>query len=119
MPAIETRLAAPAAARASVEEILQEHASEITALGVRHLGLFGSFVRGEAGPESDVDLLVDFDPSRKTIDNFMALAFLLERVLGRHVELVTREALSPHIGPAILRELHDVPLGSRVPATHP
>jgi predicted nucleotidyltransferase len=62
----------------------------------------GSFLRGEAGPVSDVDFLVDFDPSRKSFDNLLALASLLERLLGRRVELVTREGLSPYIGPAIL-----------------
>jgi predicted nucleotidyltransferase len=40
------------------------------ALGVAQLGLFGSFVRDEAGPESDVDLLIDFQEGRKTSDGF-------------------------------------------------
>ncbi len=58
-----------------------------------------------------MDFLVDFEPSRKSFDNLLALASLLERLPGRRVELVTREALSPYIGPAILREVRDVPLG--------
>jgi len=105
-------------AKADVLTILREQADRLAALGVRRLGLFGSFVRDEAGRESDVDLLVEFDPERKTFDNFMAAAFLLEEALGRRVELLTRDALSPHIGPAILGEVENVPLGSRVPATH-
>jgi len=82
--------------------------TEIRQLGVRRLALFGSVVRGEARPESDVDLLVEFTPGQKTFDRFMALYDLLERLLGHPVELVTIEALSPFIGPHILAEAADV-----------
>jgi hypothetical protein len=82
--------------------------TEIQALGVRRLALFGSVLRGEAGPDSDVDLLVQFFPGTKTFDHFLALSELLEERLGRRVELVTTEALSPFIGPRILAEAQDV-----------
>lgn len=82
--------------------------TEIRQLGVRRLALFGSVVRGEARPDSDVDLLVEFAPGQKTFDRFMALVDLLERILGHSVELVTIEALSPFIGPHILAEAADV-----------
>ena len=82
--------------------------AEIRALGVRRLALFGSVLRGEARPDSDVDLLVEFDPKLKSFDRFIALAELLERLLGRRVELVTTEALSPFIGPHILADAADV-----------
>ncbi|MBM4195050.1 MAG: nucleotidyltransferase family protein [Gemmatimonadetes bacterium] len=81
---------------------------EIRALGVRRLALFGSVLRGEARPDSDVDLLVQFSPGAKTFDHFLALADLLEECLGRRVELVTTEALSPFIGPRIVAEAQDV-----------
>ncbi len=55
--------------------------------------------------QSDVDILVDFDPSKKTFGNFMNLAFFLEDIFGRKVDLVTTESLSPHIGPRILDEV--------------
>jgi len=83
-------------------------ASEVRALGVVRLALFGSVLRGEASPESDVDLLVEFAPGKKSFDRFMALGDLLEARLGRPVELVTPEALSPFIGPRILSEAKDV-----------
>jgi uncharacterized protein len=83
-------------------------ASEIRALGVLRLALFGSVLRGDASPESDVDLLVEFKPGAKSFDAFMALADLLEDRLGRPVELVTAEALSPFIGPRILAEAKDL-----------
>jgi len=82
--------------------------AEIRALGVRRLSLFGSVLRDEASSDSDVDLLVEFSPGAKTYEHFLALSELLEDRLGRRVELVTREALSPFIGPRILAEAQDV-----------
>jgi predicted nucleotidyltransferase len=79
-------------------------------LGVRSLGLFGSFVRGEQTPSSDVDVLVEFADGMHTFDNFMDLSLLLEDALGRSVDLVTHESLSPYIGPHILREVEHVAL---------
>ena len=92
--------------------MLSEHQAQIRALGVKRLGLFGSFARSQQNMESDVDLLVEFEPDQKTFDNFMQLAFLLEDVLQRRVELVTLEALSPYIGPYILKEVEDVALAA-------
>jgi len=81
---------------------------EIRALGVERLALFGSVLRGEARPDSDVDLLVQFSRGTKTFAHFLDLCELLEERLGRRVELVTTEALSPFIGPRILAEAQDV-----------
>ena len=75
---------------------------------MQRLALFGSVLRGEATPESDVDVLVQFVPGSKSFDRFLALSELLEARLGRHVVLVTTEALSPFIGPRILAEAQDV-----------
>lgn len=80
----------------------------IRALGVERLALFGSVLRGDAGPESDVDLLVQFVPGEKSFERFIALSELLEERLGHRVELVTVEALSPFLGPRILAEAQDV-----------
>jgi len=82
--------------------------TEIRRFGVLRLALFGSVARGEARPDSDVDLLVEFAPGQKSFDRFMALSDLLESLVGRPVELVTIEALSPFIGPHILAEAADV-----------
>ena len=82
--------------------------ADVFALGVQRLALFGSVVRNEARPDSDVDVLVEFRPGLKSFDRFLALAELLERVLERRIELVTTEALSPYIGPHILAEATDV-----------
>ena len=94
--------------RGEVIERLRRAEIQIRRLGVRRLALFGSVVRGEARPESDIDLLVEFDPDQKSYDRFLELCDLLETLLERPVELVTTEALSPHIGPHILAEAEDV-----------
>jgi hypothetical protein len=61
---------------------------------------------------SDIDILVEFMPEKHTFDNFMEVAFLLEKLPGRKVELITTEALSPHIGPHILREVERVSIAA-------
>jgi predicted nucleotidyltransferase len=81
---------------------------EVRALGVARLALFGSVLRGQADAASDVDILVEFRAGAKSYDRFLALSELLEARLGRRVELVTVEALSPFIGPRILAEAQDV-----------
>ena len=86
-------------------QALTDHSAELRDLGVRKLGLFGSFVRGDQTPESDVDLLVQFEPGKKNFDSFMQLSTVLEDLLQRRVELVTTEALSPYLGPHILNEV--------------
>jgi len=88
--------------------ILDEYRDRLRILGVRRIGLFGSFVRGEQRPDSDIDLLVEFEPARKTFDTFIELCAFLEETLQRRIELVTVESLSPHLGPHILREVEYV-----------
>lgn len=94
--------------KAEVIRTLVACAPEIRALGVQELALFGSVARDEARSDSDVDLLVRFFPGQKTYTRFFALSELLEERLGRRVELVTYEALSPFLGPRILAEAEDV-----------
>ena len=99
--------AAPLTREQAIERLVAS-APEIRVLGVRRLALFGSVARGEARSDSDVDLLVQFFPGAKTYDRFLALSELLEARLGRTVELVTVEALSPFLGPHILAEAENV-----------
>jgi uncharacterized protein len=92
--------------------LLAENESQLRRLGVRRCGLFGSFARCEQEERSDVDILVEFEEGRKTFDNFMALAFFLEDLFGRKVDLLTPESLSPYIGPHILREVEYETVGA-------
>lgn len=84
---------------------LSDNRETIVGLGVHRYGLFGSFAKGNPNADSDVDILVEFKPGRKSFDSFMNLAFFLEELLGRKVDLVTPESLSPYIGPKILAEV--------------
>ncbi len=99
--------------------LLHEHRRHIRAFGVRRLGVFGSFVREQQGRESDVDMLVEFEPGAKTFDAFMQLAFFLEALCERRVELLTPESLSPYIGPHILREMTYVSFDETLSPAYP
>jgi predicted nucleotidyltransferase len=93
----------------AVIETLRANEDTIRSYGVRRLGIFGSVAREEHNSESDVDLLVEFQKGSKTFDNFINLVFFLEELLGRKVELITTDSLSPYIGPRILEEVEYVP----------
>ncbi|MFY8185055.1 MAG: nucleotidyltransferase family protein [Bacteroidia bacterium] len=84
----------------------------IRSYGVERLGVFGSFVKDTVKNTSDVDFFIDFDSSKKTFKNFMKLAYLLETITGRKIELVTPQSLSKYIGPYILKEVEYVPLAA-------
>lgn len=87
-----------------VIDILKSHEREIKKrFGVKRIGLFGSFARGEQKDTSDVDILVEFE--EPTFDNFMNLAFFLEDLFSRRVELVTPDSLSPYIAPYVKKEV--------------
>jgi len=92
--------------------LLAKHQEQLKECGVKRWGGFGSFARDEQSNRSVVDILVEFEPGKKSFDNFMHLAFFLEEQIGRRVELVTPESLSPHIGPHILREVEYAPIYS-------
>ena len=84
---------------------LARNSEAIKSFGVERIGLFGSFAKESPKVGSDVDLLVEFSLGAKSFDNFMKLSFFLEELTGRNVDLVTRESLSPYIGPKILAEV--------------
>lgn len=74
--------------------------------GVCDIAVFGSYARGEAGPDSDLDLLVDFAPgSRPTYFSLARLSAALEGGLGMKVDVVPREGLNPRIEQYIRSEL--------------
>ena len=96
----------------NVLELIRSNQDKIRSYGVRKLGLFGSFVRDKQKPESDIDLLVKFQQDKKSFDNFIQLAFFLEEILESRVELITIDALSPYIGPHIIKEVEYVNFSS-------
>lgn len=92
--------------------ILLANRQQLLRYGVMRLGVFGSFLRDQAVDNSDVDFLIEFYPQQKNFDNFMDLAFFLQNLLGRKVEIVTPQSLSKYIGPYILNEVEYVPLAA-------
>ena len=78
---------------------------KIKSFGVKRIGIFGSFVRGEEKEESDINIIVEFKEGKKNFNNFINLAFFLEELLGRKVDLLTPESISPYIKPYIEREV--------------
>ncbi len=104
MPVVENR--------EQLLQILQANAAAIQAFGVLKLGVFGSFARDNANPQSDVDLFVVFIPSQKTLKSLLGLSRFLEERLSRKVELVTPGSLNPFIGKYILEEVQYVPLAA-------
>ena len=85
-------------------DLLRSHAKEIkTCFGVKRIGLFGSFARGEHKASSDIDILVEFE--KPTFRNFMDLSFYLEDLFGRNVDLVTVRGLHPRIRPYVEKEV--------------
>ncbi|MBP1465750.1 nucleotidyltransferase family protein [Candidatus Chloroploca sp. M-50] len=98
----------PVTSKQEILTLLAAHEAPIRRYGVTRYGLFGSFVRNEAHAESDIDVLVEFDPAQKTFDNFIQLAWYLEDLFGRPVDLITADSLSPYLGPRILQEVEYV-----------
>ena len=98
--------------KAQIFKLILSEQAQLSFFGVKNIGLFGSFIRGDQTPDSDIDILIEFTPEIHTFDNFMDFAFLLEKILGCKVDLVTPEALSPHIGPHILKEVERVPIAA-------
>ena len=80
------------------------HRAELARAGVRRLGVFGSVARGEAGPDSDVDVLVEFD-SVPDLFEFAALRDRLAEILGCPVDLTTPQALKPRLRARVLDEV--------------
>jgi hypothetical protein len=92
--------------RSEILRSLSRERERLHALGVRRLSLFGSAARGEGTSSSDLDFLVEFD--RNTFRNYMELLRFLERVNGRGVDLVIREALKPALRDGVLGEAIEV-----------
>ena len=90
-----------------IEEVLRERREEILQIAARHgahnIRIFGSVVRGEARPESDVDFLVDMEPGRSLFD-MGGLLMDLRDALGCKVDVVTERGLKRRIRERIIKE---------------
>jgi hypothetical protein len=93
--------------RRKIKKILQEKREVIlriaTQHGARNVQVFGSFARGEAGPDSDLDLMIQLEPGRSLLD-LIAIKQDLEDLLGCQVDVVTEAAISPYMKEQVLKE---------------
>jgi len=90
--------------RKEILKLLQTHKAELAKqFGVVRLALFGSTARDAAVPDSDIDILVEFD-GPATSARYFGVQFYLEDLLGRPVDLVTEKALRPELRPFIEKE---------------
>ena len=95
--------------RHSILSAISAHKPQLASFGVNRIGLFGSYVRNEQNPQSDIDILVDFEPDKETFENFMHLYDYLEELFtDEKIEVVTINGLSPYIGKHILKEVNYV-----------
>lgn len=90
---------------AEILSTLRSQRARFDELGVKRLGIFGSFARGEARPDSDLDVLVEFE--RTTFDGYMDLKFYLEDLFGRRIDLVLADRIKPLLRERILSEVID------------
>lgn len=87
------------------KKAIETQKQQLRALGLKRIGIFGSSARGEQNPSSDVDVILDFDRTKKTYQNFIRSTFLLEKLFGRTVDALTPQGLSPYIKPYIDRDI--------------
>jgi predicted nucleotidyltransferase len=88
-----------------VIKILRENKETLTCFHVRSLSVFGSVVRGEVKPGSDIDILVEFEPGAPVgLFEFVRLKHKLSDLLGMEVDLGTPDALHPALKDTILKE---------------
>ena len=88
-----------------IKKVLQNHKGELREqYGLKEIGIFGSYVRGEQKEESDLDILVELDKPVGFV-RFLKLENALSQLVGLPVEIVTKKALKPHIGKRILQEV--------------
>ena len=84
---------------------IESNKPALSAFGIDKLGLFGSFARNQQTENSDIDILVEFTQGKKNADSFLDLAFFLETILHKKVDLLTPEALTPGMKSRIMNEV--------------
>lgn len=85
-----------------IKQVLTEHKDILRRYRVRSIALFGSYVRNQQRPDSDIDFLVEFEEN--TYDNFIGLVYSLEDLFNKSVTVVSEQDISPYMKPYVLQE---------------
>lgn len=91
-----------------IEVILIKNINYIKNYGVFRLGIFGSYSKGHPTEDSDIDILITFEPNMKNFDNYIELKFFLEELLNKKIDLVIEENIKEELREEILRSVHYV-----------
>jgi len=86
-------------------EILRRSEAALRARGVSHAAFFGSVARGESRPDSDIDIMIEIDPDKTVgIYDYVDLKDFIAALFEGPVDVINRDSLKPHIGPAATAE---------------
>ena len=87
---------------------IQTKINDLHDLGVKRIGIFGSSVRGDAKPTSDIDVVIDFEDGKKSYRNFIGTATYLEKLFNRKIDAITPNSISPYLKADIDKEIRYV-----------
>jgi predicted nucleotidyltransferase len=93
-----------------VKQVINQKRSQLSSKGITEIGIFGSYIRGDARPDSDIDILIDISrPARIDLFDLISLEDELSQALNTKVDLVLKSNLRPAIGKTILSEVFQAP----------
>ena len=92
--------------------VLRENKEKLKEFGVKRIGIFGSFIRGEVTEKSDIDVVFEFERGKATFKNVCGLVDFLEKLFGREIDLLTPDGIESirikHVKEEIKREIEYV-----------
>jgi len=94
----------------TLSEIKEKTLPILSEYGIMYAGVFGSYARGEAGPDSDIDILVRFNREKKHLSLWDLVGFQrkLSEQLGKEVDVVSEDAIVPYFKDHIYRDLKTI-----------
>jgi uncharacterized protein len=101
----ELSASAPPLTKDMILTALVEHAETLRGLGVARLGVFGSYVRGEARLDSDLDLLVQMADHDYSYSDLFSVQSYLEKLFEPRIDLIPEDAIKPRVRPQIMSEV--------------
>ncbi len=90
----------------NILSVLKTNKPALSKYGVSKIGLFGSYLNEEQSINSDIDLLIDFEPEKENFDNYIAVCDIFDSLFqNEKVAIITKNGLSKYIGPSILNNV--------------